>query len=365
MDKWILSKLNTLIAEVDKGLSEYDITDSARALQDFVDVLSNWYVRRGRERYWGKEMTEDKAAAYTTLYTVLTTLAKLTAPFTPFIAEQMYQNLVPAFFKDAPKSVHMCAFPEADAAAFDADLEKGMDSVLDVVVLGRAARNAGNVKNRQPLSAMYVAAERDLDLNDELKGIILDELNIKSYREAEDAGAFITYKLKPQMKTLGPKYGKLLGGIRTFLENCDGAEVVSAVKGGGVFKTKIGGAEVELTEEDLLISTESAAGFVSAADKGITVALDTKLTPELIEEGIERELVSKLQTMRKEAGFEVTDRIRVFYRAEGGAARVFAARGASIAATVLADSVEEGQGEGYTKEWDIAGDKAVITVQKV
>ena len=364
MDKWILSKLNTLIKTVDEDLAAYDITDSARALQDFVDVLSNWYVRRGRERYWGKGMTEDKAAAYTTLYTVLVTLAKLTAPFTPFIAEQIYRNLVPQFYADAPKSVHMCAFPACDGAAVDADLEKGMDSVLDVVVLGRAARNAGSLKNRQPLSEMIVATERDLDLNDELRGIILDELNIKEMKLAKDTASLVTYKLKPQMKTLGPKYGKLLNAIRSYLETCDAAAVVAAVKGGGTFTAEIGGASVELTEGDLLISAESAEGYVSASDKGITVALNTALTPELIEEGIERELVSKIQTMRKEAGFEVTDRIRVYYVAGDAAAKVLEGRARRIAGVVLADSIACGTADGYTKEWEIGGDKVTLTVAK-
>ena len=364
MDKFILSKLNTLIKTVDAGLDDYDITDSARALQDFVDVLSNWYVRRGRERYWGKEMTEDKAAAYTTLYTVLVTLAKLTAPFTPFLAEQMYRNLVPNFFKDAPASVHMCSFPVCDEAAIDPDLEKGMDAVLEVVVLGRAARNAGALKNRQPLSEMIVATERDLDLNDELKGIILDELNVKTMKEAKDSASLITYKLKPQMRTLGPKYGKLLNGIRAFLENCDGAEVVAAVKGGGTYSTEIAGAQVELTEEDLLVSTESAKGYVSASDRGITVALNTALTPELIEEGIMRELVSKIQTMRKEAGFEVIDRIRVYYVAGDKIAAVLQKHGNVIAKTVLADNISQGTAEGYSKDWDFDGESVALTVVK-
>ncbi|HIY77896.1 MAG TPA: isoleucine--tRNA ligase [Candidatus Borkfalkia excrementavium] len=365
MDKWILSKLNTLIQKVDRGLANYEITDSARSLQEFVDVLSNWYVRRGRERYWGSGMTEDKAAAYTTLYTVLVTVAKLTAPFTPFIAEQIYGNLVPGFYADAPKSVHMCSFPVADLSAIDPDLEKGMDSVLDVVVLGRAARSAGNVKNRQPLSEMVVVSDRDLDLNEELKGIILDELNIKQYREAKDAAAFVSYKIKPQLKTLGPKYGKLLGAIRSFLDTCNGAEVVNAVKDGGVYKTVLAGEEVAFAEEDLLISTESAQGFVSASDKGITVALNTALTPELIDEGIEREIVSRLQTMRKEAGFEVTDRIRVCYSAGEQIARVLKERAASVSKIVLADELSCGSADGYTKEWELAGEKVTLTVKKV
>ena len=364
MDRWILSKLNTLIARVDKGLAAYEITDCARALQDFCDVLSNWYVRRGRERYWGKEMTKDKAAAYTTLYTVLVTLAKLTAPFTPFIAEQMYQNLVPAFYPEAEKSVHMCAFPQSDLSFVDEKLERGMDEVLDVVVLGRAARNTGNLKNRQPLAEMVVVAEGREKLSDELKGIVLDELNIKKYKEAEDAGAFITYRLKPQLKTLGPKYGAKLGAIRAFLQNCDGANVVAAVKEGS-FKTVLDGTEVELTAEDLLISTESAEGYVSASEGGVTVALDTALTKELVEEGVERELISKIQTMRKDAGFEVTDRIRVFYRADGNVAAVLKSRGGAIAKIVLADELCEGEAEGFTKEWELNGAKAAITVVKV
>ena len=364
MDKWILSKLNTLVRTVDEGLAAYNITDSARALQEFADVLSNWYVRRGRERYWGKGMTEDKAAAYTTLHTVLVTLAKLTAPFTPFIAEQIYQNLVPAFYPEAPKSVHMCAFPACDESAIDKDLETGMDSVLDIVVLGRAARNAGALKNRQPLSEMVVATSRELDLNQELQGVILDELNIKQMRFAKDASSLVTYRIKPQMKTLGPKYGKLLNAIRTYLETCDGAALVSAVKGGGTFTAEIGGAQVDLTEADLLISTESAEGYVSASDKGITVALDTRLTPELIEEGIERELISKVQTMRKEAGFAVTDHIRVTYAAGADVAAVLEGHKAQIAAVVLADDISAAAPAGYVKEWEIGEGKVTLGVEK-
>ena len=359
MDRWILSRLNTLVSSVDKYLAAYNITDSARALQEFSDILSNWYVRRGRDRYWGSGMTEDKAAAYTTLWHVLVTFAKLTAPYTPFIAEEMYLNLVPRFFPDAPKSVHLCDFPEADASFEDEKLERGMDGVLDVVNLGRAARNAGNVKNRQPLSEMYVVSARDLGLDEGLKAIALDELNIKQYKPAADADEFISYKLKPQLKTLGPKYGKKLGEISKFLASCDAKKVVQAVQGGGeyVMDTDSG---VVLKEEDLQIFTESKAGFVSASDKGITVALNTALTEELIEEGVERELVSKIQTLRKEAGFEVTDRIRVYYRAEGRAEKALAS--GSFASDVLAVSVEAGSADGYTKEVDINGEKATLTL---
>ncbi len=361
MDKWILSKLNSLIKLVDEHLSEYEITDSARALQDFADVLSNWYVRRGRERYWGSEMTEDKAAAYTTLYTVLVTLAKLTAPYTPFMAEMMYSNLVPAFYKDAPQSVHLCSFPVADESYIDEELERGMDGVLDIVVLGRAARNAGNLKNRQPLAKMVVVTARDFSLSEDEKRIVLDELNVKSFSVADDATKYISYKLKPQLKTLGPKYGKKLGAISAFLANCNADEVVAAVKDGGVYE--IAGEGVILKQEDLQIFTQSAAGYVAAADKGITVALDTTLTEELIEEGIERELVSKIQNMRKEAGFEVTDRIAVYYTAEGKAAKVL--KKAAFAGDVLAQSVTEGHAEGFTKEQSINGEKVTLTVCKL
>ena len=362
MDKWILSKLNTLVDQVDKNLAVYNITDSARALQDFSDILSNWYVRRGRDRYWGSEMTEDKAAAYTVLWHVLVTFAKLTAPYTPFIAEEMYLNLVPAFFKDAPKSVHLCAFPECDFSQIDEKLEKGMDTVLDIVNLGRAARNTGNVKNRQPLSEMYVVTARAGEIDEGLKTIVLDELNIKEYKTAEDASEFISYKLKPQLKTLGPKFGKKLGAISKFLAECDTKKVVDTVRGGNAYVMDTD-AEVSLTEEDLQIFTESKAGFISASDKGVTVALNTTLTEELIEEGMEREIVSKVQTMRKEAGFEITDRIRIYYIAEGKAQAVLAK--AAFKEDVLATSVCEGNANGYQKQVDINGEKVTLCLEKV
>ncbi len=361
MDKWILSKLNTLVDTVDKNLNVYNITDSARALQDFSDILSNWYVRRGRDRYWGSEMTEDKAAAYTVLWHVLVTFAKLTAPYTPFIAEEMYLNLVPAFFKDAPKSVHLCEFPVYDSSFVDSKLEAGMDTVLDIVNLGRAARNTGNVKNRQPLSEMFVVTARADNLDDGLKAIALDELNIKEYKTAEDADEFISYKLKPQLKTLGPKYGKKLGMISAFLASCDAKKVVEAVRGGGEY-TLDNDSEVTLKEEDLQIFTESKAGFISASDKGVTVALNTALTEALIVEGIERELVSKIQTMRKEADFQITDRIAIYYKADGKAKAVLG-KGA-FAADVLAVSVAEGESDGYTKEVDVNGEKVTLTIAK-
>ncbi len=362
MDKWVLSKLNTLVKDVDGMLAAYNITDSARAIQDFSDVLSNWYVRRGRDRYWGDRMTEDKAAAYTTLYHVLVTLAKLTAPYTPFMAEMMYQNLVPAFFPQEPESVHLCAFPKAEEEYIDGALEAGMDEVLTVVVLGRAARNAGNLKNRQPLSEMIVASDR-AHLPEELAAIALDELNVKKLSYAEGADALVSYVLKPQLRTLGPKYGKQLKEITAFLTSCNGGEVVSAVRGGGSYTAHLAGGDVVLFEEDLQIFTQSKEGYVSAADRGVTVALDTRLTEELLDEGCTREIVSKIQTMRKEAGFEVTDRIAVYYAAEGRAKRMLDM--GSFSQDVLAEQVHEGSAEGFTKALEINGDKVTLTLVKL
>ncbi len=361
MDKWILSKLNTLVKFVNEGLENYNITDTARAMQDFADILSNWYVRVGRERYWGNGLTEDKIAADTTLYTVLTTMAKLTAPYTPFMAEQMYQNLVVNFYEAAPKSVHLCAFPEADESFIDKALEERMDLTEKITVLGRSARNAGNLKIRQPLSALYVVSDKELDLNEEMQAVVLSELNIKAFKTAEDASKFVTYTLKPQLKTLGRKCGKKIPLLNQFLAECNAREVVEAVKNGGVYKVDLDG-EVELLEEDLQIFTGSADGYVNATDGGLSVYLDTALTDELVMEGVERELVSKIQTMRKEAGFEVTDRIELYYTAEGKA-KIALEKG-NFASDVLANGIFEGSKEGYTKEMDVNGDKAVITVVK-
>ena len=362
MDKWILSKLNTLVKDVDAKLAAYNITDSAREIQDFSDVLSNWYVRRGRERYWGSTMTEDKAAAYTTLYTVLVTLAKVIAPYTPFMAEMMYRNLVPAFYPEAPESVHLCNFPVADESFIDPALEKGMEDVLEVVVLGRAARNAGNLKNRQPLSEMLVASNRPLSIEGELRTVALDELNVKSMRFVEDGASLVKYVLKPQLRTLGPKYGKQLKAITQFLSECDGAEVVSAVRNGGSYTVPLD-PPVVLLEEDLQIFTQSAEGYQAAAGGGVTVALDTRLTEELLDEGTERELVSKIQTMRKEAGFEVTDRIDVYFAAGEGRAKKMLSL-SQFAGDVLANSVTEGSAEGFTREVDVNGEKVTLTLVK-
>ena len=333
-------------------------------MQDFTDELSNWYVRRGRERYWGSEMTDDKAAAYTTLYTVLVTLAKLTAPFTPFVAESIYRNLVPSFYKNAPESVHLCDFPVCDESVIDAELEAGMEEVLKVVELGRAARNASNIKNRQPLAKIMVSSERKVKLSEELLAIARDELNVKEFENLENAAEYIVYKLKPQLKTLGPKYGKHLGEIKKFLETCNAFEVVAEVKAGKTYSAVLGGETVEFTYDDLLISSESAEGYVSASDAGMTVVLDAHLTAELIAEGVEREIVSRLQTMRKEAGFEVTDRINVYYKAAGNVAGVIETHAPSIAASVLAAGVNEGEG-GFVKEWDVNGEKVILSVEKI
>lgn len=364
MDKWVLSKLNTLIKVVDKGLAEYKTFETARYIQDFTDELSNWYVRRGRERYWGSGMTEDKAAAYTTLYTVLVTLCKIAAPYVPFMAESIYRNLVPEFFDNEPISVHLCSYPVADESMIDEELEKGMEDVLEIVALGRAARNGSNIKNRQPLKKLYVATDRKVNLTEGLYNIAKDELNIKEFEVLHDASAFVTYKLKPQLKTLGPKYGKALGAIRNFLDTCNAAEVVACVKGGGTYKTKLGETEVEFTIDDLLISSEPSEGFVSESSDGLTVVLDVHVTEELLLEGAVRELVSRIQNMRKEAGFNVTDRIVLGYKAEGVAERVLKEKADEIKSDVLAEEITETP-DGYVKDFDINGDKVVLGVKKI
>ena len=362
MDRWALSKLNSLVRKTDAYLAEYKIFESSRAIQAFTDELSNWYVRRGRERYWGKGMTADKEAAYTTLYTVLVTIAKLLAPYTPFMAESIYLNLVPAFYKDAPESVHLCSFPAADESYIDAALEERMDNVLDIVALGRACRNAGALKNRQPLKKMYVVSDRGVGLSGEFLSIAKDELNVKEIELVADASRFICYNLKPQLKTLGPKYGKQLGAVKKFLETCDAAAVVNAVKDGGVYRADFEGVALEFSADDLLISSSSPEGYVSASDKGVTAVLDTSLTPELVDEGNERELVSKIQTMRKDAGFEVTDRINVYVTASDYIRGLFEKGG--VGAVVLAEKIVFGAGKGFARELDINGETCVVSIEK-
>ena len=309
-------------------------------------------------------MTEDKIAAYTTLYTVLTTMAKLSAPFTPFMAESIYQNLVPTFYKDAPKSVHLCDFPKAEEEMIDFELESGMQDLLDIVVLGRSCRNASNIKNRQPLTKIFVCAEQRKELSEGLLEIAKDELNVKQVEYLKDASKFVTYKIKPQLKTLGPKYGAKLGKIRAFLDSCNTLEVVTAVKTNGVYTTDLDGDKVEFALDDLLISSESAQGFTSASDKGVTVVMDTTITPELKKEGDEREVISKVQSLRKEAGFEVTDRIEIYFETESEEVKeIFF--GENLKKVALCEKAVEGKTEGFTKEIYVNGVPCVVTVKKV
>lgn len=359
MDKWILSGLNSLIKFVDEGLNEYKITETSRAIGEFVDNLSNWYVRRCRDRFWGSDMTENKEAAYVTLYTALSTLSKVIAPYVPFLAENMYQNLVANFDKNAPLSVHLCDFPVADESRIDPELESGMNDVLKTVVLGRAARNKANIKNRQPLKRLIYNGKKEL--SPELKALVEDELNVKEVDISADSAKYISYELKPQLKTLGPKYGALLGKIRALLaEKSD--EIAATVKSGKTYVAELDGKTVELAEEDLLISVKNKEGFSSESDGETTVVLDTELNNELIYEGAEREIVSKIQTMRKEAGFEVVDHISVAYKAEGVAKSVF--EKGTYKADVLCDA-DGNDFDGYTKEWDINGDKVTISIKKI
>ncbi len=365
MDRWLLSRLNTTVAAVDDDLAGYRIPEAARALDDFVDEMSNWYVRRGRERFWAPGMEQDKINAYMTLYTALVTICKAAAPMIPFMAEDIYRNLVCSLDKNAPESVHLCDFPVADAALIDKALEADMAEVLKVVVLGRAARNGGNRKNRQPLSVMYVQADHEPD--EECVAIIRDELNLKQVEFTADASGFVSYKFKPQLKTLGPKYGKQLGAIREALAALDGTAAKAQLDTEGHLTLALPEGAIELTAEDLLIETEQREGFFTLTENGVTVALDTTLTDELIAEGHLRELVSKLQTMRKEAGFEVTDRIRVTAAADGDLQALISRAADDLCAAVLADSLtlsapEEG---AYQKEWDINGESVTLGVKRV
>lgn len=364
MDQWLLSKLNTLIQTVDTNLENYRITESARALQDFVDDLSNWYVRRSRERFWQKDMPQDKVNAYMTLYTTLTTLSKISAPFVPFMAEEIYRNLVTNFDKEAPISIHLCDFPKASEKLIDKKLEEDMDLVLQIVVQGRACRNGANIKNRQPIGTMYVKAEHGL--SDQYKEIIAEELNVKEVVFTEDVSDFTSYSFKPQLKTLGPKYGKILPAIRQALSELDGTEAMNTLKADGVLRLTIEGQEVELVEDDLLIESAEKEGFVTDTDRDVTVVLDTNLTEALLEEGFVREVISKIQTMRKEAGFEVTDHIQVYYRDNDKLSGIIEKNKEAIADEVLAQGVSQGKDDaGYSKEWNVNGETIELTVVKV
>lgn len=362
MDKWILSGLNTLVDFVDKCLDEYKITESARAIQDFTDNLSNWYVRRSRERYWGSDMTDDKIAAYTTLHHVLVTLAKISAPYVPFMAEEIYQNLVRNFDAAAEESVHLCSFPVADKAYENVALEEDMKFVLDAVAVGRVARNKSNIKNRQPLQKIYISTDRKVN-DEEILTLVKDELNIKEIEIIREAGEFISYEIKPQLKTLGPKYGKLLGAIRSYLSGHEHPEEIVKATENGVFEAVINGEIVALGKEDILVSVVNKSGFAAESDFNMTVILDTNITRELMLEGTMRELVSKIQTMRKDAGFEVTDHIEIGYVAENSSKEVLE-NGDMLKVDILADSISEGLFEGYTKEWNINGDNVTISIRK-
>ena len=361
MDRWILSRLNTLIGHVEAYLDDLKMTEAGREMQDFMDDLSNWYVRRCRERYWGKDMTADKEAAYMTLYTVLKTMALISAPFTPFMSETMYQNMVRTVDKSAPESIHLCDWPKKDESFIDPELEANMAAVLDIVVLGRSARNAANIKNRQPVASMYVQGKA---LPDMYVSIIADELNVKEVKFVDDASSFISYRVKPQLKTLGPRYGKLLPKINQYLAGEGvGNAVVAAHNRGESYKFDIDGTEISLAAEDVLVSTEENAGFVTVTEHDLSVVLDTNLTPELIEEGFVREIVSKVQTMRKEAGFEVTDHLVLSHHGNSLIEGIFARHGAEIAADTLADSIKLGSA-GYVKDWEINGESVTLGVEK-
>lgn len=363
MDKWLLSKLNSMVKAVDENLNNYRIPEAARALQEFVDDMSNWYVRRGRERYWVQGLPEDKIAAYMTLYTALVTTAKAAAPMIPFMTESIYQNLVRSVDKSSPESIHLCAFPTVDEEAIDKELEDKMDKVLEIVVLGRAARNGSSLKNRQPLATMYVKLDGELDSF--YTDIIRDELNIKNVSFTDKVDDFVTYQFKPQLKTVGPKFGKQLNEIRTALSELDGTAAKKELDKNGKLVLSLPSGEVTLETEDLLIEAKQKDGFYTVSDRGITVAIDTTLTKELIEEGFVRELISKIQTMRKEAGFNVTDHIKVTVSGSEMVTDIAVLKKADIAGDTLADSVESADAAGYTKDWDINGEKVTIGVEKV
>ena len=363
MDKWLLSRLNTLVKTVDDNLANYRIPETARALQDFVDDMSNWYVRRSRERFWAKGMEQDKINAYMTLYTALVTVAKAAAPMIPFMTEDIYQNLVRSIDKDAPESIHLCDFPESNEAWIDTELEENMEDLLKVVVMGRACRNAANIKNRQPIGKMFVKAP--FQLSDFYKEIIEDELNVKKMSLTDDVRDFTSYSFKPQLKTVGPKYGKHLNSIRAALSSIDGNAAMDELKAGGELKLDIDGQEIVLLESDLLIDTAQMEGYVSESDNDITVVLDTNLTPELIEEGFVREIISKVQTMRKEAGFEVMDKIRISLTGNQVIEGIFRAHEADIKAEVLAEDVNYNEVSGYTKDWKINSESVTLGVEKI
>ena len=363
MDKWLLSRLESTVKAVDDNLANYRIPEAAKALQSFVDDMSNWYVRRSRERFWAKGMEQDKINAYMTLYTALVTVAKAAAPMIPFMTEDIYQNLVKSIDASAPESIHLCDFPEVHENWIDPKMEEDMADLLEIVVMGRAARNTANIKNRQPIGTTYVKSE--FQLSEFYKEIIEDELNVKEVVFKDDIADFISYSFKPQMRTVGPKYGKLLNKIKTTLSELDGNKAMAELKSTGELKLDIDGQEIVLLEEDLLIDMAQMEGYVSESDHTITVVLDTNLTPELIEEGFVRELVSKIQTMRKEAGFEVMDKIRVYAKDNDKIVSIMKNHGDEIKSEVLAEEIVTGETKGYEKEWNINSEKVTMAVERI
>ena len=362
MDKWILSKVNSLVKSVDAYLNDYKIPETTRVLEEFVDDLSNWYVRRSRERFWAKGMEQDKINAYVTLYTSLVTLCKVAAPMIPFMTEEIYLNIVAGIDKTAPESIHLCDFPVANEAYIDKELEANMDEVLRIVVVGRACRNAANIKNRQPIGKMYVKAEAEL--SDFYKEIIEDELNVKEVEFTNDVRAYSSYSFKPQLKTVGPKYGRLLGKIKQALSEVDGNTAMDELNEKGQLTFDFDGETVELTKDDLLIEIAQTEGFESGNDGDITVVLDTNLTPELVEEGFMREIISKIQTMRKEAGFEVMDKITVYSDGNDKIAELISKNEDTVKNDVLATEIVTGKIDGYSKEWNINGENVTFGVKK-
>ncbi len=363
MDRWLLSKMNTMVKTVDESLGSYKIPEAARALDDFVDELSNWYVRRSRERFWAKDMPQDKINAYMTLYTALVTVAKAAAPMVPFMAEDIYRNLVCSVDASAPESVHLCDFPVANEQYIDEDLENNMKRVLDVVVLARACRNTSGIKNRQPIGTMFVKA--DFELSKFYEEIIAEELNVKEVVFTQDVKDFTSYAFKPQLRTVGPKYGRFLGQIRQALSELDGNAAMEQLNAGNPLTFHFDGNEVVLEKEDLLIDTAQVEGYVSESDKGITVVLDTNLSEALIEEGFVREIISKIQTMRKEADFEVMDKIIVNVDKNDRIISVIRENLDEIMAEVLAEKVEFGKISGYEKQWNINGETVVFGVERI
>ena len=363
MDKWLLSKINSMITEVDNDLDQYRIPEAGKALDSFVDELSNWYVRRSRERFWAKGMEQDKISAYMTLYTALVNVCKCAAPMIPFMTEEIYQNLVRTSFPDAPESIHLCDYPVADASYVDKKLEQDMEEVLDIVVLGRACRNASNIKNRQPIGQMYVKAEQTV--GSFYQDIIEDELNVKKVTFTDDVRDFTSYTFKPQLKTVGPKYGKVLGGIKEHLSMLDGNAAMDDLNANGVLQFAVNGTSVELTKEDLLIDMAQKPGFMSEEDYGITVVLDTNLTQELLDEGFMYEVISKVQTMRKDSGFEVMDHIKVSVNGNAKVAAVVQTNETAIATKVLANEIVYDRNVANCKEWDINGENVTIGVEKI